>query len=153
MEAELTLERANDHRQGHLSDVLGLEFVELSSQIVRSRMTIGQKHRSPTGYLHAAAIVAMADTTCGAGTHMNLPKGTNGFTTLELKSNFLATLREGELFCEAVPEHIGRSSQVWSAVVSDGKGKKIALFRCSQIILYPDRGTLKVEVQQIKSRE
>jgi len=148
LEVDLTLERANDHSKGHLSDVLGLVFLELSPEIVRSRMSIEQKHRSPTGYLHAAAIIALADTTCGAGTHINLPEGNSGFTTLELKSNFLGTLQEGGLVCEAVPEHIGRTSQVWSAVVTDGEGKKVALFRCSQIILYPDRGNLNINVQK-----
>ena len=146
MEPNLTLEMANDHSQGHLSDVLGLEFLDLSPQKIRSRMTITQKHCSPTGYVHAAAIIALADTTCGCGTHLNLPKGNSGFTTLELKSNFLGTLREGDLFCEAVPEHLGRTSQIWSATVTDGTGKKIALFRCSQIILYPERGNLNLRI-------
>jgi 1,4-dihydroxy-2-naphthoyl-CoA hydrolase len=144
LEPVLSLEKANDHSKGHLSDILGLEFLELSHQKIRSCMTITQKHRSPTGYLHAASIIALADTTCGYGTHINLPKGTNGFTTMELKCNFLGTLREGELFCEAVPEHIGRTSQIWSATVTDGDGKRIALFRCSQIILYPELGNLNV---------
>ena len=147
MEPLITLEMANDHSQGHLSDILGLEFLDLSPQKIRSRMTITQKHRSPTGYVHAAAIIALADTTCGCGTQLNLPKGTNGFTTLELKSNFLGTRREGELFCEAVPEHIGRTSQIWSATVTDGNGKRLALFRCSQIILYPECGNLNVRTE------
>ena len=147
MQPVLTLERANDHSQGHLTDILGLEFLEISPQKIRSRMTITQKHRSPTGYLHAASIIALADTTCGCGTHVNLPPGTNGFTTLELKSNFLGTLKEGVLLCEAVPEHLGRTSQVWSATVSDDAGKRIALFRCSQIILYPQSGNLNLRVE------
>lgn len=146
MKPTLSLEIANDHSQGHLSDILDLEFLELSPDRIRSRMPIEQKHRSPTGYLHAAAIIALADTTCGAGTHINLPKGTSGFTTLELKSNFLGTLREGELFCEAIPEHRGRTSQVWSATVTDGNGKRIALFRCSQIILYAEQGNLNLRI-------
>jgi 1,4-dihydroxy-2-naphthoyl-CoA hydrolase len=134
----------NDHSHGTLSDILGLDFVEITPQKVLSRMTITQKHRSQTGYLHAATVIAMADTTCGCGTHINLPEDNNGFTTLELKSNFLGTLKEGVLFCEAVPEHIGRTSQIWSATVTDGAGKKIALFRCSQIILYAQCGNLNV---------
>ena len=146
MKPVITLEKMNDHSQGHLSDILGLEFLELTPQRILSRMTITQKHRSPTGYLHAAAIIAMADTTCGCGTYINLPEEANGFTTLELKSNFLGTIRAGVLLCEAVPEHIGKSTQVWSATVTDGDGKKIALFRCSQIVLYAQCGNLNLRV-------
>ena len=147
MEPILTLERANDHSQGTLTDVLGLEYLAISPQKICSRMTITQKHRSPTGYVHAASIIALADTTCGCGTHINLPKGNAGFTTLELKSNFLGTLPAGELYCEAVPEHLGRTSQIWSATVTDGHGKRIALFRCSQIILYPQCGNLNLHTE------
>ena len=63
-------------------------------------------------------------------------RGAKGFTTLELKSNFLGTAKEGVLSVEAVAEHLGRSTQVWSATVVDGKGRRLSLFRCSQIILW-----------------
>jgi 1,4-dihydroxy-2-naphthoyl-CoA hydrolase len=34
--------------------------------------------------------------------------------------------------------HGGRTTQVWDAVVTDAdNGKPIALFRCTQMILYP----------------
>ncbi|MEZ4579875.1 MAG: hypothetical protein R2861_17000 [Desulfobacterales bacterium] len=47
------------------------------------------------GFLHAASIVALADSTCGYATMNNLPEGATGFTTIELKTNFLGTLLEG----------------------------------------------------------
>jgi len=34
--------------------------------------------------------------------------------------------------------HLGRTTQVWDATVIDAaSGKTIALFRCTQMILYP----------------
>ncbi len=146
MNPKVTLESLNDRSKGHLTDFLGLEALELEPTRTRSRMEITPKHLSPTGYLHAAAIIAMADTTCGWGTYANLPEDSQGFTTLELKSNFLGTLQHGLLYCEAVAEHIGRSTQIWSATVTDASGKRIALFRCSQIILYPSCGNLNLLV-------
>lgn len=47
------------------------------------------------GYLHAAVIVSLADTCCGYGTMRSLPEGAAGFTTVELKSNLLGTVRSG----------------------------------------------------------
>jgi len=32
--------------------------------------------------------------------------------------------------------HLGRSTQVWDATVTNGEGKLIAMFRCTQMILY-----------------
>ncbi len=72
---------------------------------------------------------------------MNLPEGAESFTTIELKCNFVGTKRDGAICCEAKLVHGGRTTQVWDATVSDEKdGKPIALFRCTQMILYP-RGT------------
>jgi uncharacterized protein (TIGR00369 family) len=62
-----------------------------------------------------------------------------GFTTAELKANFLGTAREGGVACEARLVHGGRTTQVWDAEVkNEANGKIMALFRCMQILLYPD---------------
>jgi len=59
-------------------------------------------------------------------------------TTIELKSNFLGTAREGSIACVATKIHSGRTTQVWDATVTDEtSGKTIALVRCTQLILYP----------------
>src|SRR5581483_9456874 len=93
---------------------------------------------APNGYLHAATIVALADTACGYGCLAHLPDGASGFTTIELKANFLGTAREGTIACTARGTHLGRSTQVWDATVRrKDDGRDIALFRCTQMILYP----------------
>jgi 1,4-dihydroxy-2-naphthoyl-CoA hydrolase len=90
------------------------------------------------GYLHAGAVVTLADTASGYGCMAHLPAGATGFTTVELKSNHLGTARDGTIACTAKPVHLGRTTQVWDAVVIHREtGKTIALFRCTQMILYP----------------
>ena len=82
--------------------------------------------------------MALADTTCGYATIAHLPEGAQSFTTIELKSNHLGTIREGSCTCVATAQHLGRTTQVWDAVVSDeASGRKLALFRCTQMILWP----------------
>jgi uncharacterized protein (TIGR00369 family) len=101
-------------------------------------MAVRREVMAPNGYLHAASVVALADTSCGYGCVANLPKGASGFTTIELKSNFLGTAREGFIACRATPVHLGRTTQVWDAVVTNGAdGGRIALFRCTQMVLWP----------------
>lgn len=83
-------------------------------------------------------MVALADTTAGYGCVASLPGSAIGFTTIELKSNHLGTLLEGALLAEGTLVHGGRTTQVWDVVVTaEETGKKIALFRCTQMILYP----------------
>jgi 1,4-dihydroxy-2-naphthoyl-CoA hydrolase len=100
---------------------------------------------APNGYLHAGTVVALADTACGYGCIASLPEGGTGFTTIELKTNFLGTAREGVLACVATLLHGGRTTQVWDAVVLHGD-RTIALFRCTQLVLQDDgnRGSIRI---------
>jgi uncharacterized protein (TIGR00369 family) len=117
--------------------LLGIEFLTLEPGRLTSRLVIRPELLAPNGFLHAAAVIALADTTCGYGTFTDLPQGGQNFTTIELKSNFLGTAREGTITCTATRVHGGRTTQVWDAEVKDERGKTIALFRCTQLILYP----------------
>jgi 1,4-dihydroxy-2-naphthoyl-CoA hydrolase len=133
-----THEDFNRRSRGHLPGVLGVEIVTLTPQLVESRMAVRREVMAPNGFLHAASVVALADTSCGYGCVANLPQGAKGFTTIELKSNFLGTAREGFIACRATPVHLGRTTQVWDAVVTHGaEGARIALFRCTQMVLWP----------------
>jgi len=122
---------------GHLPGHLGVEILTVSRKAVESRMAVRREVMAPNGYLHAASVVALADTSCGYGCVAALPEGARGFTTIELKSNFLGTTRDGAIRCRATPAHLGRTTQVWDAVVSnEADGKVIALFRCTQMVLW-----------------
>jgi uncharacterized protein (TIGR00369 family) len=122
----------------YLPGFLGLEILSVGDGRVTARMPIRSEHLAPNGFLHAASVIMLADTACGYGTIIRLPKGAESFTTIELKSNFLGTCRSGAIACEATRVHGGRSTQVWDATVKDeSNGRVIALFRCTQMILYP----------------
>ena len=122
---------------GSLPGLLGFDWIEVRAAFARGRFDIGKQHLALNGYLHAATVVALADTACGYGCVMSLPQGASGFTTAELKANFIGTAREGGVVCDARLVHGGRTTQVWDAEVkSEADGKTIALFRCTQIILY-----------------
>ena len=133
-----TREHFQSFGAGHLPGHLGVEILTVSREAVESRMSVQKKVMAPNGYLHAASVVALADTSCGYGCVANLPEGASGFTTIELKSNFFGTARDGAIVCHATPVHLGRTTQVWDAAVSiEGSGARIALFRCTQMVLWP----------------
>jgi 1,4-dihydroxy-2-naphthoyl-CoA hydrolase len=135
-----TVEDLNARGQGFLPGLIGIEFLSLEPGYLTSRLNVRPELLAPNGYLHAAAVIALADTTCGYGTFTDLPSGAKNFTTIELKSNFLGTAREGTITCVGTRLHSGRTTQIWDAEVTDeNSGKTIALFRCTQLILYPSR--------------
>ena len=138
-----TIDQLNARGQGYLPGLIGIEFLSLEPGRLTSHLAVRPELLAPNGYLHAAVVIALADTTCGYGTFTDLPDGAHNFTTIELKSNFcmlLHTAREGSIACVATKVHSGRTTQVWDATVTDeASGKTIALFRCTQLILYPSK--------------
>ena len=132
----LTREAFQAFGADHLPGLLGLEVVEIAPGSCRIRLQAGPHLHAPNGYLHGGAVVALADTACGYGCVASLPEDATGFTTIELKTNFLGTVREGPVLAEARLAHGGRTTQVWDATVSDETGgKAIAVFRCTQLLL------------------
>lgn len=135
---ELTPEVFNERSRGHLPGLVGLQILTMTEQVVESRLEVRKDLMAPNGFLHAATVIALADTSCGYGCVAQLPQGASGFTTLELKSNFFGTAREGAIRCRAWPVHLGRTTQVWDAEVSvEGAARRIATFRCTQMVLWP----------------
>jgi uncharacterized protein (TIGR00369 family) len=123
---------------GHLPAHLGLLITHAGKDEMRGEMTVQPQLMAPNGFLHAGSLVTLADTLCGYGCVVHMPPGATGFTTVELKSNHLGTVREGRVVAVARPVHVGRTTQVWDATVSaQGSGKVLALFRCTQMLLYP----------------
>ena len=123
---------------GCLPTHLGIEITRVDEAELAARLEIKPYHLAPNGYLHAGAVVTLADTAAGYACLANLPEGAESFTTIELKSNHLGTARDGFIECVAKAAHLGRTTHVWDVVVTNpANGKTIALFRCTQMILYP----------------
>ena len=133
---EITPAVMNRRGVGTLPGLVGLEIVSITDEGVVGRLPVRPDLLAPNGYLHAASVIALADTLAGYGTFAHLPQGAKSFTTIELKSNFLGTATSGVITGTATPAHLGRTTQIWDAVVTDEAGRKIALFRCTQMILY-----------------
>jgi len=135
VEAATAFEEAG---RGLLPGTIGIAFDSVEAGEVHSRLRVERRHMAPNGFLHAASVIALADTSCGYGSQVSLPARATGFTTIELKSNFVGTATVGEtITCSARMVHGGRTTQLWDAEVADGTGRTLALFRCTQMVLYP----------------
>jgi uncharacterized protein (TIGR00369 family) len=132
----MSVEHFNKIGVGKLPGHLGIVVTRVDQSGVSAELAIKETHLAPNGFLHAGAIITLADTCAGYGCFANLPAGATGFTTIELKSNHLGTTLEGTLIATAKPVHLGRTTQVWDTTVSHKEsGKTLALFRCTQMIL------------------
>jgi 1,4-dihydroxy-2-naphthoyl-CoA hydrolase len=136
LRSDYTIDRLHERQKGSLPGLLGVHVLSLDEGTLTAELTIRSELLAPNGFLHAATVVALADTACGYACLAHLPDNATNFTTIELKSNFVGTSREGTIRAVAKAVHLGRSTQVWDATVTDPNGKTMALFRCTQIVLY-----------------
>ncbi|MEM7102934.1 MAG: PaaI family thioesterase [Bacteroidota bacterium] len=134
---ERNVEHFNSIGKGHFPDLLGIRVTHIEEGKLHGEMPVKAALFAPNGYLHAGSIITFADTIAGYSTMAHLPEKARSFTTIELKSNFLGAKKDGKLHCECIAEHLGRTTHVWRAIVKDpDTGKKIALFSCTQLIIY-----------------
>ncbi len=133
---ELTLAQLQEMGSFGFPGLLGIDFQEAGDGFCRASLELEPKHMAPNGYLHAGTVVGFADSACGYGCILNLPEGATGFTTIELKTNFLRSAQAGPTIkCQAKLVHGGRTTQLWDATVSDPEGRTMALFRATQLML------------------
>ncbi len=129
--------RAQESGADYLPGLLGLEFTNFGDGWVEAEVKVRKALMAPNGFLHAASVIGLADSACGYGCVRALPEGASGFTTIELKSNFLGTARDGVIECRAEAKHLGRTTQLWDATVKHRESEKvIAMFRCTQMVLW-----------------
>ncbi|MFC0397767.1 PaaI family thioesterase [Paraburkholderia rhizosphaerae] len=136
LRTERDLEWLRALQPGTLPDLIGFRATALDEGMLSGELTVRPELLAPNGFLHAATVIGLADTACGYACLAHLPPTAQSFTTIELKSNFLGTATDGTIRAVAQSAHLGRTTQVWDATVYAPGGKVIALFRCTQMVLY-----------------
>jgi 1,4-dihydroxy-2-naphthoyl-CoA hydrolase len=145
-------EKLTQAMDGRLPAMFGIELLRVAHGEVDARLELRPEHLAPNNFLHAATVIAIADSACGMGCIATLPKEAGGFTTIELKTNFIGTAVEGALRCEARMAHGGSRTQVWDASVSREEDERvIAMFRCTQFILPAEDP--RTEQQRMRRKE
>ncbi len=107
------------------AEMLGTENMDSGEGWARVRMPIRRRHLQSAGNVQGGVIVSLADDALAKALHTLLSPG-QSTVTVELKVNFIATAREGELIAEGRITHKGGTLSVGDATVTDGNGKIIA---------------------------
>lgn len=135
LRSDTTIDTLHQRQEGKLPAHFGLRITALTEGRIQAELHVQPWMLAPNGFLHAATQITLADTAAGYGAFAHLPDGARGFTTVELKTNFLGTAREGRLWVDCVADHLGRTTQVWSATVHGPDDRRLSLFRCTQLVL------------------
>ena len=104
--------------------LIGFRMTE--SEVGRSVMTLvpSERQYNPLGTVHGGVAATVLDSVMGCAVHTTLPPG-RGFTTLEIKINYLRAMSEqtGPVRAEGKVVHSGRSTAVAEGRIVDGEGR------------------------------
>ena len=132
-----SVEELNRANIGKLPEHLGLVITEVEPGRVVGRFEVRPDLVAHIGFLLAGVVLSVADILCAYGVSTSWPEGASGFTTAEVKCNFMGTLRDGAAVCVAELLHGGRTTQVWDATITnESTEREMAAYRCTQLILY-----------------
>lgn len=124
----------SEHHKGTLADLLGIRFVEATTDRVVAELSFRDALTTIGGSIHGGTLMALADTVGATATMLNLPPGA-GTTTIESKTNFVAAGRSGTVRAEATPLHRGKWTMVWQTRVTDEGGRLLSLTIQTQMVL------------------
>jgi uncharacterized protein (TIGR00369 family) len=117
--------------------LLGIVLVRGEPGAVDARPPLRPEFLAPNRFVHAGAVVTLADASCGTGCQASLPAGVETFTTIELKADLVRSAAPDQsLACAARLVHGGRTTQVRGAtVLREGDDRPLALVRCTRYLL------------------
>jgi uncharacterized protein (TIGR00369 family) len=107
-----------------MAELLGFGFSEIEEGRVVFECVPAEYHYNPIGTVHGGLACALFDSAMGCAVHTLLPAGA-GYTTVELKANFLRpiTSATGKLRCEGTTIHVGGRIATAEARLLDEAGK------------------------------
>jgi 1,4-dihydroxy-2-naphthoyl-CoA hydrolase len=118
------------------AQLLGIEFISAEANSLAARMLIRPELCTIGGIAHGGAIMSFADTLAAAAAFISLPVDAKGTTTVESKTNFVASAPAGSTVVgRTTLIHRGKKTQIWQTLVATEDEKLVALIVQTQINL------------------
>lgn len=121
--------------EGTMSEILGMEWVELGDDYLRMKMPVDNRTKQPYGLLHGGASSALAETVASIGSQMILDPKKFATVGIEINANHIQSARDGYVTALARPLHLGSTTHVWDIRIHDDKGKTICISRLTLAVL------------------
>lgn len=104
--------------------LMGMGISDIEEGRVVFTVEPAEYHYNPIGVVHGGLACTLCDSAMGCAIQSMLPAG-SGYTTLELKVNFLRplTAKTGKVLCEGKVIHVGGRTATAEARITDEAGK------------------------------
>jgi len=132
---EYSVEELNGRPKGHIGDLIGIEFTEITEDSISARMPVNEKTHQPYGILHGGASVVLAESLGSVASNMIIDSEKYIGVGLEVNANHLRLVKSGFVTGICKPIHIGGKTHVWDIKLYDDRGKMNCVSRLTVAII------------------
>ncbi|WP_074214751.1 hotdog fold thioesterase [Salinivibrio sp. ES.052] len=136
----MSLEGLNASSANTLVEHLGITYTAFDDNSLTGTMPVAPHTHQPLGMLHGGASVVLAETLGSLAANMCVPEE-KYCVGLDINANHLRAMRSGVVTGVANPIHLGATTQVWSIVLSDERGRDVCVSRLTMAVLTDKRVT------------
>ncbi len=130
-----TVEDLKKRSKDSMSDFLEIEFLEIGADFLKAKMPVINKTKQPYGFLHGGASVVLAETLGSICSMMSIDTNQFNIVGLEINANHIRGVKEGFVYANCTPIHIGKSTHVWNIHIEDEVQKTVCVSRLTVMIL------------------
>jgi 1,4-dihydroxy-2-naphthoyl-CoA hydrolase len=135
-EIEEKVQRLLNTMPRNMSHALGIEFLSLKKDEIKTQMPVDENTIQPFGILHGGASAALAETAASIGAWLNIDETTKAAVGIELNANHIRAVRKGSsVIATARPIHRGGTIQVWETKIHTPDDKLVCVSRCTLAVV------------------
>ncbi len=132
---DITPEQLQVGSKNTMVDHLGIEFLEVSPQLIKAKMPVDNRTVQPFRILHGGASVALAETLGSIAAQMNIDQENFMVVGLDINANHIRSVRSGFVYGVTKPIHIGRTTHVWEIKITNEEDKLVCVSRLTISVL------------------
>lgn len=143
-----TISDLQSYRNANMSQLLGIEFIEMGDDFLKGKMPVDQRTTQPFGILHGGASCVLAETLGSVAAWMCIDPDKDRAVGLEINANHIRAVTKGNVIGTCTPLHLGRRTHVWQTdITEEDTGKRVAISRLTVAII--EQGTLSAQKEPV----
>jgi len=127
MDKKVIIEMCNNISKNTLIETLSIKFTDIGEDFVKAKMPVNKSVHQPDGILHGGATAALAETVGSTAAFVLLKRKDIIVRGIEISTNHLRSISQGEITAIAKPINLGRTIQLWEIKISDQEGQLISI--------------------------
>lgn len=130
----ISLEVLEQRGQKTLVSHLDIRFIEIGEDYLKASMPVDHRTKQPIGIMHGGASCVLAESVGSVAANYCVDLAVQYCVGLDINTNHIRQVREGQVIATAKPLHIGKQTQVWSIEIHHESGYLVSINRLTMMV-------------------